>query len=235
METLEKIPYVISVYFPVLFFLLAGLGLAWWLWYKHASRLNQVLSQNERLNKELSGLLRATPSAGSKGKSQGAAKSTTASDKVKAPSKEASKPQGNKTEKAKAPVKAEAAASEKKSDAVAKDNKWSKANSASAYKPSEKALESYKGEDIKVDDDLGVLFNSRPKEVDDLKKVNGVGKVLEGKLQEIGIYRFRQIANWDKSLMAEFSNRLAFPGRVERDEWKKQAIALHKEKYGESL
>ena len=225
METLEKIPYVISVYFPVLFFLLAGLGLAWWLWYKHASRLNQVLSQNERLNKELSGLLRANPSAGSKGKSQGAAKSTTASDKVKAPSKEASKPQGNKAEKAK--TEAAAPAPEKKSDAATK--------TTSAYKPSEKVMASYKGEDIKVDDDLGVLFNSRPKEVDDLKKVNGVGKVLEGKLQEIGIYRFRQIANWDKSLMAEFSNRLAFPGRVERDEWKKQAIALHKEKYGESL
>ena len=58
MEHMEKIPYIISVYFPVLLFLLAGLGYAWWLWYNlHAKRLDEALSENERLNNELAKLV----------------------------------------------------------------------------------------------------------------------------------------------------------------------------------
>lgn len=102
-------------------------------------------------------------------------------------------------------------------------------------KSKEVLLEEFAGENVQVDDDLGVIYTSRPDEVDDLKKIWGVAKVLEGKLHEIGIYRFRQIAIWDEVHMSEFSQRLAFPGRIERDEWKKQAKEFHKEKYGEEV
>jgi len=50
---------------------------------------------------------------------------------------------------------------------------------------------------------------------DDFKLIRGVASVLEEKLNDMGIYRFRQIANWDVKQMAEFSNRLDFPGRKE--------------------
>ena len=64
MEHMEKIPYIISVYFPVLLFLLAGLGYAWWLWYNlHAKRLDEALSENERLNNELAKLVSSSLSA----------------------------------------------------------------------------------------------------------------------------------------------------------------------------
>lgn len=100
-------------------------------------------------------------------------------------------------------------------------------------KSKEAALAEYEGEDVTADDDLGVVFNSRPEEVDDLKLIKGVANVLEGRLHEIGIYRFKQICDWDTDHMAEFSNRLDFPGRIERDNWKDQAKQFYKEKYGQ--
>ncbi len=96
-------------------------------------------------------------------------------------------------------------------------------------------LEEFQGEDVRVDDDLGIIYNSRPIEVDDLKLIKGVASVLEAKLHEIGVYRFRQVASWDVDHMTEFSNRLAFPGRIERDNWKDQAKQFHQDKYGEVI
>ena len=89
----------------------------------------------------------------------------------------------------------------------------------------------FEGEPIKDDPKFGILFTSRPSEIDDLKLISGVAKVLEGKLHEIGLYRFKQIALWTDEQAADFSEKLAFPGRVERDEWVKQAKELHRKKY----
>ena len=97
-------------------------------------------------------------------------------------------------------------------------------------------LKSFVGEDVRADDVLGVVYNSRPNEIDDLKLIRGVAADLEEMLQEAGIYRFRQIANWDVKHMTEFSNRLLdSPGRIERDDWKIQAKRFHLAKYGEVI
>ena len=62
---------------------------------------------------------------------------------------------------------------------------------------------------------------------DDLKKISGVGPVLEGKLNEIGIYSFEQVS---KMTSAEYqlldSLTGTFPGRAERDDWAAQAKEL---------
>jgi len=60
-------------------------------------------------------------------------------------------------------------------------------------------------------------------EADDLKKIKGVGKVLEGKLNEAGIYHFWQVAALNEAQIAELEEEMSFPGRIERDEWVKQA------------
>jgi len=84
----------------------------------------------------------------------------------------------------------------------------------------------------RVDAKLGMVYDSAPAEVDDLKEVNGVGPGIEEKLNEIGVYRFEQIANWTKEQIAEFDEKLSFKGRIERDEWIEKAKALHQEKHG---
>jgi nucleotidyltransferase/DNA polymerase involved in DNA repair len=61
-------------------------------------------------------------------------------------------------------------------------------------------------------------------EKDNLQVIKGIGKYIEEKLNALGIYRYKQIANFtpeDEELVnkaIEF-----FPGRVKRDDWKGQA------------
>ncbi len=78
----------------------------------------------------------------------------------------------------------------------------------------------------RLDPEMGVVFTKRPKVVDDLKKISGVGKVLEGKLHTAGIYTYRQIAGWKVAQIAAFDGLLSFKGRIQRDGWKRQAAAL---------
>ena len=61
---------------------------------------------------------------------------------------------------------------------------------------------------------------------DDLKRIRGIGKANEAKLHEIGIFRFHQIASWSESEQRWVSAYLGFAGRVEREEWVRQAAAL---------
>ncbi len=65
--------------------------------------------------------------------------------------------------------------------------------------------------------------------MDDLKKIKGVAKVLEGKLHGFGVYKFKQIAVWTDSACKEFSKLLTFKDRIYRDDWISQAKAFHEE------
>ena len=70
-------------------------------------------------------------------------------------------------------------------------------------------------------------------DADDLKDIVGVGPFLERKLHSLGIYTFRQVANFTIEDM-DTVNRIIefFPGRIERDNWVGQSEAFHERKYG---
>lgn len=70
-------------------------------------------------------------------------------------------------------------------------------------------------------------------QADDLKDIIGVGPFLERKLHSLGIYTFRQVANFTSEDM-DTVNRIIefFPGRIERDDWVGQSKAFHERKYG---
>ncbi|MBL1405199.1 MAG: hypothetical protein COC00_004375 [Rhizobiales bacterium] len=63
---------------------------------------------------------------------------------------------------------------------------------------------------------------------DDLKQIKGIGRQNEARLNAIDITQFAQIAVWSKKEQADMGERLAFPGRIEREEWVKQAAVLAK-------
>ncbi|MEM6915467.1 MAG: hypothetical protein AAF491_02780 [Verrucomicrobiota bacterium] len=88
---------------------------------------------------------------------------------------------------------------------------------------------------VKKDPIYGIIYSSAPEEVDDLKRIKGVAKVLEGKLHGIGVYRFKQVAVWTDEACQEFSKLLTFKNRIYTDNWLAQAKALHEEKYDEKL
>lgn len=66
-------------------------------------------------------------------------------------------------------------------------------------------------------------------EADDLKKIKGVGKVLEGKLHEAGIFHFWQVAALKADQITELEEEMSFPGRIGRDDWVSQAEEFAKE------
>ena len=73
-------------------------------------------------------------------------------------------------------------------------------------------------------------------ERDDLKKIWGIGPVLEKRLNGLGVYYFRQIAEWTRDEIAYFSDQLKeFPDRIERDNWADGAADEHFKKYHERL
>jgi NADH-quinone oxidoreductase subunit E len=65
---------------------------------------------------------------------------------------------------------------------------------------------------------------------DDLKQISGVGPKLEGVLNELGFWHFDQIAKWTEADISWVDSRLKFKGRIVRDDWMAQAVALAKSK-----
>ena len=58
---------------------------------------------------------------------------------------------------------------------------------------------------------------------DDLTKISGVGPVIVKKLHALGVTTFAQIAAWTPEEVADMDEKLSFKGRIDRDEWLKQA------------
>ena len=63
-------------------------------------------------------------------------------------------------------------------------------------------------------------------EPDDLKKISGIGPGIEKTLHGLGIYHFRQIAQFTPDNVAWIDQRLRFRGRIEREDWVGQARRL---------
>ncbi|WEZ83790.1 NADH-quinone oxidoreductase subunit E [Rhizobium sp. 32-5/1] len=89
------------------------------------------------------------------------------------------------------------------------------ANAAAAAKPS-------------LEDERRPAGIEKPATVDDLKLISGVGPKIEGILHELGIFTFAQVAGWTKDERDWVDGYLNFKGRIDRDDWVKQAEALAK-------
>jgi len=72
----------------------------------------------------------------------------------------------------------------------------------------------------------GALFVAPAGAADDLKMISGVGPVLEKKLNAFGVTQFAQVAKFTKKEIVDLDDALSFKGRIDRDEWVKQAKAL---------
>ncbi|MEZ5773763.1 MAG: helix-hairpin-helix domain-containing protein [Hyphomicrobiaceae bacterium] len=61
---------------------------------------------------------------------------------------------------------------------------------------------------------------------DDLKRIRGIGVVLERKLNALGVTRYGDVAAWSPDDVARISEELDFKGRIERESWIEQAAIL---------
>lgn len=85
------------------------------------------------------------------------------------------------------------------------------------------AMRSVRSEALLGEESRGLYLDGKP---DDLKRIRGVGLLIERKLHELGIYYFEQIANWSVEDVESVSNLLDFRGRIERENWIEQARIL---------
>jgi predicted flap endonuclease-1-like 5' DNA nuclease len=60
----------------------------------------------------------------------------------------------------------------------------------------------------------------------DLKRIRGIGVLIEKKLHALGITAYEQIANWTADDIDRVSQSLDFKGRIERENWVEQARIL---------
>lgn len=61
---------------------------------------------------------------------------------------------------------------------------------------------------------------------DSLARIKGIGVKIEEQLNSIGCYRFDQIATWNEQDIELVNSKLAFSGRIRRDDWVGQAKLL---------
>jgi molybdopterin-containing oxidoreductase family membrane subunit len=72
-------------------------------------------------------------------------------------------------------------------------------------------------------------FDPANQTADDLKKINGVGPIMEQNLHQMGIYTYDQISKMTKNEYDLLDDIIdSFSGRAERDDWADQAIKLKK-------
>ena len=77
-----------------------------------------------------------------------------------------------------------------------------------------------------TDDWKPFAFAQAPENRDELKRIKGIGAVIEKTLNDLGIYTFEQIAKWTPDNVSWVENYLAFPGRIGREDWISQANTL---------
>jgi predicted flap endonuclease-1-like 5' DNA nuclease len=61
---------------------------------------------------------------------------------------------------------------------------------------------------------------------DDLKRIRGIGVMIDKKLASLGVTTYEQVANWTAADIARISQILDFKGRIERENWVEQARIL---------
>ncbi|WP_018149452.1 50S ribosomal protein L21 [Henriciella marina] len=123
---------------------------------------------------------------------------------------------------------AKKAAAPKAEDAPKAEAKPAAKKDAAPAKEAAPKAQAPKAADKPKTDDRGRLEQAVGK-ADDLKKISGVGPAMEKKLNTAGIFHFWQVADLNKTQAQELDDEAGLGGRIERDEWVKQAKQLAKD------
>jgi predicted flap endonuclease-1-like 5' DNA nuclease len=84
-------------------------------------------------------------------------------------------------------------------------------------------MRSVRSEAFRAPDSMAATSHAAP---DDLKRIRGVGLLIERKLNAMGVSTYEQIANWTADDVSTVNAKLEFKGRIERENWIEQARIL---------
>ena len=90
--------------------------------------------------------------------------------------------------------------------------------------PDLSGMRSVRSEAYRSEDSLAAPTGTA--EPDDLKRIRGVGLLIERKLYAMGVTTYDQIANWTAGDIGVVNEKLDFKGRIERENWIEQARIL---------
>lgn len=89
-----------------------------------------------------------------------------------------------------------------------------------------KVVKEVKSEDEYKDQLLNEVGTASEDDKDELKRIKGIGKVYEARLNSIGVFKFAQIAKLKDGGIQAIEAITGFPGRVQREDWVGQAKTL---------
>ena len=89
--------------------------------------------------------------------------------------------------------------------------------------PDLSGMRSVRSEAFRAPDSMAGVPTATP---DDLKRVRGIGLLIERKLNAMGVSTYEQIANWTADDVGTVNAKLEFKGRIERENWIEQARIL---------
>ncbi len=90
----------------------------------------------------------------------------------------------------------------------------------------ESELESLDKQDDPTISRPAFLMQARSQGADNLQLIQGISGQLSGKLQDMGIFHYDQIASWDSKEIAWVNKKLDLNGKIEKEDWIAQAKAL---------
>ncbi len=89
--------------------------------------------------------------------------------------------------------------------------------------PDLSGMRSVRSEAFRAPDSMAAAPSAEP---DDLKRIRGIGLLIERKLNAMGVSTYEQIANWTADDVSTVNAKLEFKGRIERENWIEQARIL---------
>jgi predicted flap endonuclease-1-like 5' DNA nuclease len=89
--------------------------------------------------------------------------------------------------------------------------------------PDLSGMRSVRSEAFRAPDSMAGSPTATP---DDLKRIRGIGLLIERKLNAMGVLTYEQIANWTADDVGTVNVKLEFKGRIERENWIEQARIL---------
>jgi len=92
-------------------------------------------------------------------------------------------------------------------------------------KTEEKTINADTNKDIQTEKPL-FLTEAKDGKADNLCRIKGIGRVIEEKLHNLGVFHFEQIASWTEKETAWVDEHLSFKGRILREDWIGQAKIL---------
>ncbi|MEO0444563.1 MAG: hypothetical protein AAF191_00660, partial [Verrucomicrobiota bacterium] len=95
--------------------------------------------------------------------------------------------------------------------------------------------EHFPGENVKVHGRFGIVYRGTPDVVDRLEEIQGLDGEKAKRLAKLGVFRFKQIANWSAGNVQAIEKRLRLPlGTIATEKWSPQAERQFRETYRSS-